>query len=212
MTLCQIFACGAEVQEIEGSDFCHKCREEFSAKALELMSSFQTGISQILVNAAKLFHTAQGISDYLGISLPTLYSWVTKYHNLSFRQFKRKYICSSVATCIVVDHGATDYGWKYTISDRVHATGACMCFVEGSSSLFMCTLTAQTTEDVLKTELALEHSTGIHHLRYPIRRLPIFQPPNVRPVIPQLEEVNCLPIFTPPSYFPIALYEAELVA
>src|ERR1700679_721403 len=116
MEYCQAYGCDKPLVSSESSEYCRSCRLEYSTKALELMTSFQAPIGAILVGATKLFTTAQGIADYLGISLPTLYSWITRYHSLSFRQFKRKHICSSAGnTCIVVDHGATDYSWKYTI-------------------------------------------------------------------------------------------------
>ena len=50
-----------------------------------------------------------------------------------------------------------------------------MCFIEGSNRLLMTTLSASDTSEILHSEVALEHSTGIHHLRYPVR-LPMFRP------------------------------------
>jgi hypothetical protein len=175
MKLCEAYGCKGFVTLVDSSEFCRKCRSEYSVKALELMKSFQAPIGDILVGATKLFHTAQGISDYLGISLPTLYSWIARYHNLSFRQFKRKHICPG-NTCIVVDHGVADYSWKYTMADRLHAQKACVCFVEGSESLMMTTLSVMNTEETLKSSLAYESESGIHHLRYPVKHLPIFKP------------------------------------
>jgi len=138
------------------------------------MGYFRVSMGSILVKAAKLFHTAQGIADYLGVSLPTLYSWIERYHTLSFRQFKRKYICSN-RTCIVVDHGATDYSWKYTMTDRIHGQAGCVCFIEGSSRLMMTTLSPLDAQQALQAEVANDQETGIYHLRYPIR-LPVLQP------------------------------------
>jgi hypothetical protein len=134
----------------------------------------------------------------LGISLPTLYSWITRYHGLSFRQFKRKFLCSG-NTCIVVDHGAADYSWKYTIADRLHAQKGCVCFIEGSDHLLMTTMSATDTAEALRAELAYENQTGLHHLRYPVR-LPIFRPEVweivngkiLHPVIPKPGELKRL--------------------
>ena len=175
MIACSAFGCEGYVEDSDPSEYCKDCRNIYSAKALELMDFFQAPIKDILVSATTLFNNAQGISDYLGISLPTLYSWITRFHGLSFRQFKRKYICPAVATCVVLDHDSAGYGWKYTIADRIHNQKGCCCFIEESDHLMMATLTPQHLSETLGANLAYEHETGIHHIRYPIR-LPMFRP------------------------------------
>jgi hypothetical protein len=181
LTQCTAYGCSNKLENNQFA-FCKQCREDYSLKALELMRSFGAPIRQVLVEATKLFVDAQGIADYLGVSLPTLYSWINRFHNMSFRQFRRKYICSG-RTCIVVDHGSTDYAWKYTISDRIHTRKGCMCFVEGSDRLMMTTLSAESVAEALHSEVALERSTDIHHIRYPVR-LPIFNPNGPKPSNP----------------------------
>jgi hypothetical protein len=168
---------------IEGAfEFCQQCRDEYSIKALELMREFGAPIQQVIIEATKMFQDAQGIADYLGVSLPTLYSWIHRFQRVSFKQFKRKYVCAG-KTCIVVDHGSTEYAWKYTISDRVHNRKGCICFVEGSDRLFLTTMSAEAVSEVLHAEVVLERSTDIHHIRYPVR-LPIFGQPTVKPSNP----------------------------
>jgi hypothetical protein len=156
--------------------YCGECGAGFSAKALQIMQEFALPLGVVLVAASEMFHTAQQIADYLDISLPTLYSWVRRYHGLSFRQFKRKFICTK-RTCIVLDHGATDYSWKYTMADRVHQHQGCVCFIEGSDELMMTTLSPQTVSEVLRAEVPVDPETGVRHIRYPVH-LPIFNPPS----------------------------------
>jgi hypothetical protein len=149
-------------------DFCVACKSLYSQKALAIMRYFGVPLDAALIKAARLFHSAQGISDYFGVSLPTLYAWIRAQHGLSFRQFKRKYVCPSRA-CIVIDHRA-HYAWKYTVADRVHDRGGCICFIEGSDSLIMTTLVPVTVAEILHAEVGLDVETGIHLIRYPLRK------------------------------------------
>jgi hypothetical protein len=130
------------------------------------MRYFGVPLDQALIKAAKRFHSAQGISDYFGVSLPTLYSWIRSYHGLSFRQFKRKYICAN-RSCIVIDHCAQHYAWKYTVADRVHDRGGCICFVEGSENLIMTTLLPSDVSEILHAEV-VEDDAGVYAVRQKI--------------------------------------------
>lgn len=166
---CVLSFCRKPVFSAPGDDFCVACKHGYSQKALVVMRYFDVPLDDALVKAARLFHSAQGISDYFGVSLPTLYAWIRSYHGLSFRQFKRKHICPS-RSCIVIDHCAAHYAWKYTVADRVHDRGGCICFVEGSDSLIMTTLLPTTMAEILHAEVELDVDTGIHLIRYPVRR------------------------------------------
>lgn len=133
---------------------------------------------QVLIHVAKSLPmaTAQRIANYLGVSLPTLYSWVLRYHGMQFHQFSRKYVCAG-RKCIVVDFSEADYGWRYTITDRIEGkSGGCMCFIRGCDHLLMTTLPPDSDglEAALNASVVLNKQTGIHHLRYPFR-LPIYQ-------------------------------------
>lgn len=131
------------------------------------MCYFNERIPDVLVRAAKLFSTAQGIADYFDISMPTLYGWVRTYHNLSFRQFKRKYVCA-VRKCIVIDYGSGKSALKYNVADRIYERGGCACFVEGGSSFLMTSLTAPIVADAMRSEVAFDADAGIYYIRYPV--------------------------------------------
>lgn len=166
---CALPFCRKPVFSAPGDDFCVDCKNAYSSKALIIMRYFEVPLDEALVKAARLFSSAQGIADYFGVSLPTLYAWIRSYHGLSFRQFKRKFICPS-RSCIVIDHCAAHYAWKYTVADRVHDREGCICFVEGSESLIMTTLLPTTMSEILHAEVGLDADTGIYIVRYPIRR------------------------------------------
>lgn len=166
---CALSFCRHPVFSALGDDFCVACKDAYSQKALIVMRYFGVPLGEALVKAARLFCSAQGISDYFGVSLPTLYAWIRAYHGLSFRQFKRKFICPS-RSCIVIDHCAAHYAWKYTVADRVHDHGGCICFVEGSESLIMTTLMPAIMAEILHAEVGLDVEIGIHLIRYPVRK------------------------------------------
>lgn len=131
--------------------------------------------SQLLVKVAKDLGRAcaQSIADYLGISLPTLYSWVSRYYGMTFAQFERKFLCRG-RRCIVVDYSAADYQWRYTMTDRVNGVPrGCMCFIKNNTNLMMVTLPPEALEKALSADVLLDENTGIHHLKYPLR-LPLY--------------------------------------
>lgn len=171
---CALPFCPNSVFSAPGDDFCLPCKNAYSQKALGVMRYFSVPLGEALIKAAHLFPSAQGIADYFGVSLPTLYAWIRAYHGLSFRQFKRKYICPS-RSCIVVDHCAAQYAWKYTVADRVHDRGGCICFVEGSGSLVMTTLSPSTMSEILHAEVELDN-IGIHVIRNSLRRPKLCEP------------------------------------
>jgi hypothetical protein len=176
---CSGFGCRGNLKPSDPRDtiYCGPCRSEFSLRALDLMRLFGMTIEQLLVHAAGKFTTAEGIADYLGVGLPTLYTWVQRRLNLTFKQFKRKYICSrSGQTCIVLDYGSSGYAWKYTLTDRLkRASDPCMCFVEERAGLLMTTLNAEQVSQALGADVLHDPRTGLHQLRYGIR-LPLYRP------------------------------------
>jgi hypothetical protein len=148
--------------------FCEECKRDFSLRSLDLMVNLDLNPKQLLIQTAGKFSYAQIMADYLGISLPTLYAWIYRYHGLSFGQFKQKYMCQG-RKCIVVDYGDAGYSWKYTMADRIRAVpGGCLCFVRGSDSLLMTTLKPDQLADALSADL-VKDDVDIFNLRYPLR-------------------------------------------
>lgn len=157
-------------------EFCEQCRVQFGVKSLRIMVDLQKNPREILISVAKDLGdaTAQNVAEYLGISLPTLYAWVQRYFDMQYHQFYRKYVCAG-KTCIVVDFQDAEYAWRYTMTDRIHAVPrGCMCFINNSKTLLMTTLPAEDgLNHALSAEVVLDKTTGIHHLKYPLR-LPIY--------------------------------------
>lgn len=173
--VCKIPGCGASGTLKDG--YCSTCIQSFSPRALELMVEMGLNPIKLLIFAASQFTRALQIADFLGISLPTLYTWLFRYFGLTFNDFKMKYICKE-KKCIVVDFSASAYAWRYTMSDRIREEpGGCNCFLRGpnSDALMLTTLTPDDIRKVLCAEPSFDNKEGIYHLRYPlgVKRLPI---------------------------------------
>src|ERR1700760_1591640 len=111
---CSSFGCNTLIT-YDGDDaltlYCSDCKIGLSPQAVKIVSEFGQPVSEVLEGASVQFKTAQQIADFLEISQPTLYAWIRKHLGLSFRQFKRKYICAK-NQCTVIDHGQAGYSWK----------------------------------------------------------------------------------------------------
>jgi len=74
--------------------FCPECRKSHSLCALKVQVDHKKPIKEVILDA-KLFKTANGMSDYVGVSFVTMYNWIFKYFNLTFQEFRRTFICNS---------------------------------------------------------------------------------------------------------------------
>lgn len=105
--------------------FCSPCREEHSLFVLRLQVEHGKLIREI-ISDAKIFQTAQGMADYLGVSFVTLYNWIDKYFNMTFQEFKRRYICRS-SRCYLLDLKRSSYTRSDYILKMIRNSGRCAC-------------------------------------------------------------------------------------
>jgi len=109
--------------------FCDVCkRSDTSHKVLVIQAQHGYLIRQILLDAASLFSSVSGMSDYVGVSSITMYSWLDKYFEMSFHEFKRRYICKS-KHCYSLDVSAVaaSYSRHDYILKKIRRTQYCAC-------------------------------------------------------------------------------------
>lgn len=106
--------------------FCPKCRKDHSLCALKVQVDHGKSIKDVILEA-KLFRTANGMSDYVGVSFVTMYNWIKKYFNLTFQEFRRNYICNS-DRCYVLNIERSSYSRNdYLIKKIRNRSKYCAC-------------------------------------------------------------------------------------
>lgn len=105
--------------------FCDKCREEHSYHALVVQVDHEKPVQDAIMDA-KIFKTASGMADYLGVSFVTLYHWLKKYYNLSFQEFKRIHICKSTK-CYLLNIERSSYSRHDYVLKKIRARRYCAC-------------------------------------------------------------------------------------
>jgi len=106
--------------------FCPKCRKEHSLCALKVQVDHGMTIKEVILDA-KIFKTANGMSDYVGVSFVTMYNWIFKYFNLTFQEFRRKYICKS-QKCYTLNIARSSYSRNDYILKKIrHRSKYCAC-------------------------------------------------------------------------------------
>jgi hypothetical protein len=111
--------------------FCKECRQEHSNSVLKIQAEHEKAVRDIILDA-KIFQTANGMADYIGISFVTLYRWIEKYfvdkegHGLSFQEFRRKYICKS-KKCHLLNIKRSSYSRSDYILKKIWNRNYCAC-------------------------------------------------------------------------------------
>jgi hypothetical protein len=106
--------------------FCDACREEHSMKVLKLQVEHNMSINELLLEA-KLFRSVQWMGDYLGVSFVTIYHWIEKYFQMTYQEFKRKYICKC-DKCYLLDISISPYSRNDYILNKIRNRRYCACF------------------------------------------------------------------------------------
>ena len=105
--------------------FCTSCNIEHSYHVLAIQVYHQKSMKDVILDA-RVFNTAVGMSDYVGVSFVTMYHWIKKYFNMTFQQFKREYICRS-PKCYILNLDRSPYSRKDYVLKKIKDRGYCAC-------------------------------------------------------------------------------------
>lgn len=106
--------------------FCDKCREEHSVCVLKIQAEHEKGIKEVILDS-RIFKTANGMSDYVGVSFVTMYNWIEKYFEMTFQEFKRQYICRSTK-CYLLNIKRSSYSRNDYILKKIKSrSNYCAC-------------------------------------------------------------------------------------
>lgn len=95
-------------------------------KVLRLQQEHGMTIQELILEA-KFFKTVQWMGDYIGVSFVTVYHWIEKYFNMTFQEFKRKYICKC-DKCYLLDISISPYSRNDYILNKIRNRRFCACF------------------------------------------------------------------------------------
>jgi len=157
--------------------FCRSCREEHSYHVLAIQVYHQKSMKDVILDA-RIFNTAVGMSDYVGVSFVTMYHWIRKYFNMTFQQFKREYICKS-PRCYVLNLDRSPYSRKDYVLKKIKDRGYCACINELEKDFVMTNAPPSVVSSVFMGDPDIkEVSDGIFH----IMPIPIYFDNYVQPI------------------------------
>ena len=106
--------------------FCPKCKALHSMKILKIQVDHEKGIKDIILDA-RIFKSANGMADYVGVTFVTMYNWIRKYFNMSFQEFRRNYICKS-DSCYLLNISRSSYSRNDYILKKIRSrSNYCAC-------------------------------------------------------------------------------------
>ena len=106
--------------------FCDKCREGHSVCVLKVQAEHEKNIKEVILDS-RIFKTANGMADYVGVSFVTMYNWIEKYFEMTFQEFKRQYICKSTK-CYLLNIERSSYSRNDYILKKIKTrSNYCAC-------------------------------------------------------------------------------------
>ena len=156
MAICNSPGCENKTEYRVGDEysFCSECRENHSLFVLKVQIEHEKPIKEVILDA-KLFKSASGMSDYIGVSFVTLYNWIEKYFKdnkgkgLSFQEFRREYICRSTK-CYVLNIERSSYSRSDYILKKIRSKCKCACINALAPDLIMTNAPFEDVGNILR--------------------------------------------------------------
>jgi len=141
----------------EGYHFCDRCRGEHSYRVLVAQTQHGMPIKELLLEASS-FQSAGSMADYVGVSFVTVYHWILRYYDMSFQEFRRRYICkkSSRGQCYHLDLGRSTYSRNDYVVKKIKAKRYCACLNALERNLIMTNAPLQVMQSVLRGKPRIE--------------------------------------------------------
>ena len=129
--------------------FCPKCKKEHSLYVLKKQVEHNQPIKDLILDA-KLFKTANGMADYVGISFVTMYNWIEKYFGMSFQEFRRAYICRS-DKCYLLNIERSSYSRNDYILKKIRSRSKhCACINSLDPNYIMTNAPREVVSSILR--------------------------------------------------------------
>jgi hypothetical protein len=98
------------------------------------------------------------MADYVGVSFVTVYHWILHYYDMSFQEFRRRYICkkSSRGQCYHLDLGRSTYSRNDYVVKKIKAKRFCACLNALERNLIMTNAPLSVIQSVLRGKPRIE--------------------------------------------------------
>jgi len=159
-----------------GHLFCKKCREEHSYHVLVVQAEHQDQIRKVLLDS-RVFNTAAGMADYVGVSFVSIYHWIQRYFGMTFQEFRREHICKS-DKCYLLDISGSPYSRGDYVLKKIKDRRYCACINELGRSHMMTNAPFDLVSQILGTKLKI---VGFLYRR-PDQVSPIRIPKVIKPI------------------------------
>lgn len=137
--------------------FCKSCRRTHSKTALVTQVEHGKPLDQVILDSI-IFRTANGMSDYLGVSFVTLYHWIGKYFGMTFQEFRRTYICEST-NCYLLNIERSSYSRSDYVLRKIRSRHYCACINALEPGHIMTKAPLYVVTNLLKNRPKLEKIT-----------------------------------------------------
>lgn len=136
--------------------FCQDCKKKYSLSMLRVQVDHEKPIREVIMDA-RIFKTANGMADYIGISFVSLYSWLGQLFKnadgspMSFQEFRRKYICKS-ENCYMLNIKRTSYARSDYILKKLRqrSYSSCSCISSLEPGYIMTNCPKDQVKEILR--------------------------------------------------------------
>ena len=148
----------------EDSVFCPACRSDHSLKVLKIQVDHEKSIKEVILDA-RIFKSANGMADYVGVSFVTMYNWIQKYFEMSFQEFRRTYICKS-SSCYLLNIERSSYSRNDYILKKIRSrSNYCACINSLEPNHIMTNCSQEVVSSILRGSPAIKKiSDGLFSL------------------------------------------------
>lgn len=156
--------------------FCPECRKEHSYHVLITQAEHENDIKKIILDA-RMFNSAAGMADYIGVSFVTIYHWIRKYFGITFQEFKRNYICKS-NKCYLVNINGSPYSRGDYVLKKVRDKRYCACINELGKNHMMTNAPVSVVHSIIGKELKVSD----FYYKKPLKLYPVYMSRIISPV------------------------------
>jgi len=138
--------------------FCDQCREDHSYHTLLVQVEHDSPIRDLILEAAAMFGSAARMADYFDVCFVTVYSWLEKYFNMRFQEFRRAYICKS-DRCYTLDIRRSSYSRNDYVLKKLKSRRYCACVNALDSNMITTNAPLSEIQDVFRGSPRIEQIT-----------------------------------------------------
>jgi hypothetical protein len=132
-----------------GYIFCPKCKVDHSLRVLKTQVDHEKSIREVILES-RIFKSANGMADYVGVSFVTMYNWIQKYFGMSFQEFRRTYICKS-NNCYLLNIERSSYSRSDYILKKIRSrSNFCACINSLEPNYIMTNCPQYTVSSILR--------------------------------------------------------------